>query len=37
VQEKISRIRVATIQVYERPALLWDAIKKLSLKALYLP
>ena len=37
VQEKISRIRVAAIQVYERPTLLIDAIKKLSLKALYLP
>ncbi|MEE4540156.1 MAG: ImmA/IrrE family metallo-endopeptidase [Erythrobacter sp.] len=37
VQEKISRIRVATIQVYERPALILDAIKKFSLKALYLP
>jgi len=35
--ETISRIRVATIQIYERPTLLIDAIRKLSLKALYLP
>lgn len=37
VQETISRIRVATIQLYERPALIFEAIKKFSLKALYLP
>ena len=37
VQETISRIRVATIQIYERPTLIFDAIKKFSLKALYLP
>jgi len=37
VQETISRIRVATVQVYQRPTLILDAIKKLSLKALYLP
>jgi hypothetical protein len=36
-QETISRIRVAAIQVYKRPTLLIDAIKKLDLKALYLP
>ena len=36
-QETISRIRVATIQVYRRPTLLIEAIRKLSLKALYLP
>ena len=36
-KEAISRIRVATIQVYERPTLILDAIKKFSLKALYLP
>lgn len=36
-QETISRIRVATIQIYQRPTLLIDAIRKLSLKALYLP
>jgi len=35
--ETISRIRVATIQIYERPTLLIDAIRKLSLNALYLP
>jgi hypothetical protein len=35
--EIISRIRVATIQVYERPTLIIDVIKKLSLKALYIP
>lgn len=37
VQETMSRIRVATIQIYERPTLILDAIKKFSLKALYLP
>lgn len=36
-REAISRIRVATIQVYHRPTLIIDAIRKLSLKALYLP
>ena len=36
-REVISRIRVATIQVYQRPTLLIDAIRKLSLKALYIP
>lgn len=36
-RETISRIRVATIQVYQRPTLIIDAIKKFSLKALYLP
>ena len=35
--EVISRIRVATIQVYHRPTLIIDVIKKLSLKALYIP
>jgi hypothetical protein len=35
--ETVSRIRVATIQVYQRPMLLLDAIKKLSLQALYVP
>ncbi|MDI1227627.1 MAG: ImmA/IrrE family metallo-endopeptidase [bacterium] len=35
--EVINRIRVATIQVYHRPTLIIDVIKKLSLKALYLP
>ena len=36
-REAISRIRVATIQVYQRPTLIIDAIRKFSLKALYLP
>jgi hypothetical protein len=35
--EAISRIRVATIQVFKRPTLILDAIRKFSLKALYLP
>lgn len=35
--EMISRIRVATVQVLQRPTLLLDAIKKMSLKALYVP
>jgi Zn-dependent peptidase ImmA (M78 family) len=35
--EAISRIRVATIQVFKRPTLIIDAIRKFSLKALYLP
>ena len=33
----VNRIRVASIQVYKRPSLLLDVVKKLSLKALYLP
>ena len=37
VKEAISRIRVAGIQAYKRPTLLIDAIRKFSLKALYLP
>lgn len=37
LQETVSRIRVATIQVFERPTLLWDAIKKFSLEALWVP
>ena len=37
VREAVSRIRVAGIQTFRRPTLLFDAIKKLSLKALYLP
>lgn len=36
-REAISRIRVATIQVFMRPTLIIDAIRKFSLKALYLP
>jgi len=37
MRETISRIRVAGVQVYKRPMLLIDAIRKSSLKALYLP
>ena len=37
VHEVINRIRVASIQVYKRPMLLAEAIRKSSLKALYLP
>lgn len=37
LQEVISRIRVAGIQIWSRPALLAEAIDKWSLKALYLP
>lgn len=36
-REVVSRIRVATIQVFQRPTLLLDAIRKMSLKALYIP
>lgn len=36
-QEALSRIRVATVQIMERPTLIWDAIKAFSLKALYIP
>ncbi len=36
-REAVSRIRVATIQVFKRPTLIIDAIRKFSLKALYLP
>lgn len=35
--EVVSKIRVASKQVLMRPTLLWDAIRKLDLKALYLP
>ena len=37
LRETVSRLKIAGIQVLKRPALLADAIKKLSLKALYLP
>ncbi|MDB5800603.1 MAG: hypothetical protein JWL63_1542 [Rhodocyclales bacterium] len=37
ISESISRIRVAGLQIFKRPSLLKDAIKKWSLKALYLP
>ena len=36
-REVVSRIRVATIQVFQRPTLLLDAIQKMSLKALFIP
>lgn len=36
-REAINRIRVATIQLYKRPTLIFDVIRKMSLKALYLP
>ena len=36
-REVISRMRVATLQVFQRPTLIIDAIKKFSLKALYVP
>ena len=36
-REAISRIRVGAIQVFNRPALIIEAVKKFSLKALYLP
>ena len=36
-RETISRIRIAGIQLYKRPTLLIDAIRKSSLQALYLP
>jgi Zn-dependent peptidase ImmA (M78 family) len=37
MREVVSRIRVATIQVAQRPMLLLEAIKKWSLQALYVP
>lgn len=37
IREAVSRVRVAGQQVLLRPGLIFDAIKKLSLKALYLP
>ena len=37
LREAVSRIRIAGIQVYKRPKLLVDAIRKASLQALYLP
>lgn len=36
-REAVSRIRVGAIQVFRRPALVLDVIRKMSLKALYLP
>ena len=37
LREVVSRIRTAGIQVYKRPTLLIDVIRKASLQALYLP
>lgn len=37
IREAIDRIRVAGIQVSKRPTIIYDAIKKFSLQALYLP
>jgi len=37
LREAISRVRVAAIQVFQRPTLIIDAIRKFSLTALYLP
>lgn len=37
LREAVSRIRIAGIQVYKRPTLVIDAIRKASLQALYLP
>jgi hypothetical protein len=37
LRETISRLRVAGLQVLKRPTILADAVRKLSLKALYLP
>ncbi|RKH44825.1 ImmA/IrrE family metallo-endopeptidase [Corallococcus sicarius] len=37
VRETVSRIKVAGLQILKRPSLLFEAIKKFDLKALYLP
>ena len=37
IDEVVSRIRIATIQIAHRPMLILDAIKKWSLQALYCP
>jgi hypothetical protein len=37
LRETISRLKVAGLQVLKRPTLLIDAVRTLSLKALYLP
>lgn len=37
LREKVSRLKVAGIQVLQRPSLLVEAVRKLELKALYLP
>jgi hypothetical protein len=36
-REAVSRMRVGAIQVFRRPTLILDVIRKMSLKALYLP
>ena len=37
IQETIHRLRVAGKQVIQRPCLLWEAIRKLDVRALYVP
>lgn len=37
VREFVSRLRIGTMQVFKRPTLLAEAVKKWSLQALYLP
>ncbi len=37
LQETVSRMRVAGKQIFQRPTILLDAIRKASLKALYVP
>jgi Zn-dependent peptidase ImmA (M78 family) len=37
LRETISKLKVAGIQILRRPTILGDAVRKLSLKALYLP
>ena len=37
VREYVSRVRIAGIQIYKRPKLIVDVIRKLSLQALYIP
>jgi hypothetical protein len=37
LREKISRMAVAGAQIIERPTLLFDAVRKFDLRALYLP
>lgn len=36
-KEALSRICIATVQIFNRPTIIFDAIKKFSLKALYIP
>jgi len=37
LQETVHRLKLAGKQVIKRPALLWDVVKKLDLKALWIP